>query len=147
MNKIFAYLLLLFSLFTEPIFLYDKGAVFGWGRVNFLLSGWWGGMFWICVNTHNKYTGLITGDGFVAAEQGVHRAKALPVLCTGGKLGGDTAETADPSDQRDTPGHHAQCVKWGKKEERGGLLEWVVFCLPKSLLHSWVPAFPAHGKK
>lgn len=49
---------------------------FGWDRVNFLRSGWYGAEFWICAEHSDS-----NRDVFIIAEQGLHRAKAFSSFC------------------------------------------------------------------
>ena len=67
-------------------------AGFGWDRVNFLHSSWYGAMFWICAENSVDNT----RDVLVIAEQCLHRIKAWE---------GTQPGQLTPTDQRDTPDH------------------------------------------
>ena len=104
-------------------------------------------MVWICAGSSvdNRETCLLSGA--VVVEQCFPRAKAFAGSGTAPpagwlgvpkELGGDTARTADPMDQRDIPFHMMSCSVYkglgeGEEEERGGGSVWSGgVCLPKS---------------
>ena len=85
-------------------------AGFGWDRVNFLHSSWYGAMFWICAGNSGDNTRIFVlqwdNTVFAIAEQRLDRVKAFAAshttpparrLGVHKKLGGDTAGTADPT--------------------------------------------------
>ena len=108
-------------------------------------------MYWICAENSVDNTGM-----FVTAEQCLHRAKAFsashptpPVSRQGvhKELGGDTARTADPNDQRDIPYHMTSrsAYKAGGRRRKRGDIQSDGVCLPKSPLCVMEPCFPGDG--
>jgi len=92
----------------------------------------------------------------VTAEQCLHGIKAFSASYTTPppsrlgvhkKLGGDTAGTTIPVDQRDIPDHTTSCSamkSWGKRGEGGDTWSDGV-CLPKQPLCVMEPCFPGDG--
>ena len=131
---------------------------FGWDRVNFLHSGLYGAMFWICgQNSIGNNTHVLA-----IAEQCLHSVKGFSAphpappasrLGVHKKLGGDTAGTADPKWPKGYPTSYDAAIKAAEKE-KGGMFRVMVFVFPSPNRHMWwSPAFlemaehlPADGK-
>lgn len=77
--------------------LYNKRASFQWGRVNFIHSGWYGAVFWICAE-HTVYN----IEMFLLLLSRIYRSRGFPVFPTDrlmrklgvlGRVGGGTVQT------------------------------------------------------
>ena len=105
-------------------------AGFGWDRVNFLHSSWYGATFWICAGNSVGNTAmfqLLLSSAYTESRPFLLLTPPHQRVgwgCTsweGTQLGQLT-----PTDQRDIPYHMMSCsaYKAGEEEGRGGYSEW-----------------------
>jgi len=73
-------------------------AGFGWDRVNFLHSSWYGATFWICADHSVDDTGMFSL--LLSRIKASSASRPTPPASRLGlhkKMGGDAAKTADPN--------------------------------------------------
>ena len=112
-------------------------AGFGWGRVNFLHSSWYGAMFWICDENSVDNTGMFS----LLLSSAYTESRPFLLLkpphqrvgwgCTRGREGTQPGQLT-PTDQRAIPYHMTSCsaYKAGGRRRKGGTLGVMVFLKP-----------------
>ena len=126
-----------------------KCAGFGWDRVNFLRSSWYGAMFWICAEDSVGNTGMFSLLLSSAYTEPRPFLLLPPPHQRGGWGGirsweGTQLGQLTPTDQRDIPDHKMSCsaYKAGGRRRKRGVVQSDGICLPKRLLGMMEPCFP-----
>ena len=114
-------------------------AGFGWDRVNFLPSSWYGAMFQICAENGADDTGMFS----LLLSSAYTESRPFPLLTPphqrrgwgcGRSWEGTQLGQLTPADQRDIPYHmmsYAQHIKLGEEEGKWVTFGVMAFCLPK----------------
>ena len=106
-------------------------ASFGWDRVNFLHSNWYGATFWICVGNSVDNTGMFS----FLLSSAYPEPRALLLLPPphqragwGGTRSWEGTQPGQltPTDPREIPHHTTSCsaCKAGGRRRKGGRSEW-----------------------
>jgi len=98
MNSVSREGILQFFLYEQIIEVCDD---FGWGRLNFLHSSWYGAIFWICagnsVGNTEMFSLLLSSACIVKVFSASHTTPPARKMEVHTKWGGETAGTADPN--------------------------------------------------